>query len=226
MDLSVKAKEINSKGKYLKMNYLSTKGDGLRYIRYRILRPLLKLYTHWGRRKYRPAPWLTPPAIEIFDTILTTNMTGLEYGSGRSTLFFSSRLRHLTSVEHNRDWYEKVRELTVGLDNVELTLIEPDSQSLDKRDFGIEGFVPKSKYESYYNFVCDFEDASFDFILIDGRARVECCINSLPKLKSGGILAVDNSERDRYQPIFTILKDWQKVETTNGLTNTTIWFKP
>ena len=231
MDKSVAAEQIASRTKFLKKNFLASKGDGFRYLRYRILRPLLKLYTHYGRWKFSPAPWLTPPAIEIFDKILTNDMIGLEYGSGSSTVFFSSRLKKLHSIEHVQEWYLKVMEMLAdkNLKNVDLIHI-PESNSseveIDHQFVDDPDFVVKAQYSDYFNKVLDFEDEYFDFILIDGRARVECLVNAKPKLKPGGIIALDNSERERYTPVFTILSDWKMVYTTNGLTDTTIWFKP
>ena len=49
---------------------------------------------------------------------------------------------------------------------------------------------------------------------------------NLPKIKKGGILILDNSERKRYELVFEQLKDYEMYETTNGLTNTTFWFIP
>ena len=67
---------------------------------------------------------------------------------------------------------------------------------------------------------------SLDFAIVDGRARTECCHEILPKIKKGGILILDNSERKRYKLVFEQLKKYEMYETTNGLTNTTFWFIP
>jgi len=37
---------------------------------------------------------------------------------------------------------------------------------------------------------------------------------------------LDNSDRDRYIPVFTVLKGWKMLNTTTGLFDTTFWFKP
>ena len=36
---------------------------------------------------------------------------GIEYGSGRSTLFFSGLLDELQSVEHQSNWFKKAQEM-------------------------------------------------------------------------------------------------------------------
>ncbi|HEY4655003.1 MAG TPA: class I SAM-dependent methyltransferase, partial [Cyclobacteriaceae bacterium] len=81
-------------------------------------------------------------------------------------------------------------------------------------------------YHNYFSFITVFPNGHFDFIFIDGRARIECTLNAIPKLKKGGMLVLDNSDRDRYAPLFKVLEHWPRVTTTTGLFDTTIWFKP
>jgi len=71
-----------------------------------------------------------------------------------------------------------------------------------------------------------YPDNYFDFIIVDGRARVECSFNAIKKLKRGGLFVLDNSERKRYMPIFNLLENWEMANTSNGLTDTTFWLKP
>ena len=80
--------------------------------------------------------------------------------------------------------------------------------------------------DEYSNFINKFENDYFDLIFIDGRDRVKCIKNSIAKLKPGGILVLDNSERDRYNAGKRLLRNWKTIETTNTVWRTTIWFKP
>jgi len=73
--------------------------------------------------------------------------------------------------------------------------------------------------------VNSIEDKSLDFLLVDGRARPECLYYALPKLKDKAIIILDNSEREHYKIVFELLKDYPMYNTTNGLTDTTFWFK-
>ena len=39
----------------------------------------------------------------------------------------------------------------------------------------------------------------FDIIVVDGRARVACCMASLPHLAPGGLIVLDDAQRPRYR---------------------------
>ena len=159
-------------------------------------------------------------------------MVGAEFGSGSSTLFFAPRISKLYSVEHNEEWYHLINEKLTGLNcsNVDYRFVVQNDKSdfvddvfdlEEKRDFEI-----RRDYVNYFRALNDIQDHSLDFAIVDGRARTECCHEILPKIKKGGILILDNSERKRYELVFEQLKNYEMYETTNGLTNTTFWFIP
>lgn len=184
------------------------------YWRYRLFRPFFKLYNRIWRATHQGVPWTSPASIRIFDQILTKEMTGFEYGSGSSTRYFAGLLGTLVSVEHDKSWYEKVKDQLFGITNVSYHLVPIEE------DQNVKNFL------AYPKFITQFPENHFDFILVDGRERVECCKNSISSLKPGGVLVLDNSEREKYQEIFTILNKWKMIQTTTGLTDTTFWFKP
>ncbi len=227
-------KRIASNPLFIKKLYLADKSFSYKYIRYRILRPVLKLYYKIFKTLHPNTPWTTPASIIFFKKYLTREMIGLEYGSGQSTIFFAKRLKELVSIEHNPVWYEKVKQKLAesAINNVDYFLIpENNPQNLSREAFGqyldsLSGHEERPEFATYYNKVKDYPDNYFDFVLIDGRARVKCGLNAINKLKPGGIFVLDNSERPRYQPVHQALQSWPKVETTTGLTNTTFWFKP
>ena len=211
--------------------YLKSRGEN-GYWLYRILRPILKIRYGFFRRMHKPAPWLSPTSILFFKKYLEKDMVGAEFGSGSSTLFFAPRISKLYSVEHNEEWYHLINEKLTGLNcsNVDYRFVVQNDKSdyvdevfdlEEKRDFEI-----RRDYVNYFRALNDIRDHSLDFAIVDGRARTECCHEILPKIKKGGILILDNSERKRYELVFEQLKDYEMYETTNGLTNTTFWFIP
>jgi hypothetical protein len=228
------ASEIAASPRYLQKNIIAEKSLNAKYLFYRIARPILKLKYKLFKWRNPRTPWTAEAAIAIFRALLTKNMTGLEYGSGNSTLFFAEHLSHLISVEHDRIWYDHVQKNLdkLQLSNVGYRLIPPvppgPIQYSIHREYGLEEkeFSVRSEYREYFSYVRKFPDQHFDFIMIDGRARIECALNAIPKLKPGGIFVLDNSDRKRYTTVFKILAGWKKVTTTTGLFDTTFWFKP
>ncbi len=225
-----------SKGTFfIKRNTISKKSLSLNYIFYRIARPLLKVNYKLFKWLNPQSPWTSQASIKAFEKILNKNMIGFEYGSGFSTMFFSKHLKHLTSVEHNEAWFNivKTKLSQQGINNVDYHFI-PSNKTEKNVDYTFykdyqltaKDFTIRKEYHDYFSFVSTFPNEHFDFIIVDGRARVECCLNAIPKLKSDGLFVLDNSDRDRYKPVFKVLENWKSITTTTGLFDTTIWFKP
>ncbi len=158
-----------------------------------------------------PVPWITYDARRFLDSVLSGDMVGFEYGSGGSTLYLSSRLKHLTSVEHDKIWYEKVSRYIKSkkIKNVDYRLVEPayiGETTLDYSDPDSFASINSSKgkiyegmiFKDYVGVLEEFPESSLDFILIDGRARPSCIQLALRKIKKDGIICVDNSERAYY----------------------------
>jgi len=182
------------------------------------------------------APWLTPEAIALLEDWLTPEMVGFEWGSGRSTLFFARRVASLKSVEHDAAWHgEVVRQLQeAGLaGKVDYRLIPPLGREEPPADLlaGWPGAArlpvpPKPEFVRYFREIEQYPDGTFDFVLVDGRARVACILEAIPKLKPGGLLILDNAERDKYRLADPWLAGWPRRETSNGLWSTWFWEKP
>ena len=199
-----------------------------RYMRNRIVE---KLY----RRNNPGLPWLTPVANEILSTYLKAEDKGIEFGSGRSTLWFARRVKYLISVEHNSQWAEKVQEMLKAedLSNVDYFL-KPADPNIETS--GVD----------YVAAAAEAEDASLDFALIDGVFRDGCALAVLDKIKPGGVIVIDNV--NIYLPGKTFspnsrtfqqgpktpgwgeylqkVAGWRFIWTSNGVSDTAFYFKP
>lgn len=174
----------------------------------------LPKYLYQNRRKIDRLtlgiPWLTIDANRYLDEYVTKNLKVFEFGSGSSTIFFARKKVELYSVEHDPIWYWKVKRKMESLKgNFNLLLKEPNeliktdnvvSSSVDSRYIGYD-------YSEYSNSILEFKDAYFDVILIDGRARLECLKNSLPKIKEGGLIVFDNADRTKYHKGIELIKE-------------------
>jgi hypothetical protein len=146
----------------------------------------------WYEFRYPDHPWLTQQAISILSTLLKPTDVGLEWGSGRSTLWFAQQVKHLTSVEHDEAWYKAVSsELKeANISNVNHLLCK-----LAKRG-------QKPEESSYVQVANAFVKENLDFVLVDGRHRDTCANIVLEKIHPGGIIVIDDA--NRYLPCNSI----------------------
>lgn len=229
------AKKIAASHWYVKKNVLYPKSLSPEYVFYRVARPVLKLNYKAFKWLNPTTPWTTQASIKIFENTFDKSMIGFEYGSGRSSIFIAQKIKHLISVEHNESWYFQIKRTLneLNLNNVDYHFIPRKEESKSSEvysfytDYNLtkDSFEVMTSYHDYFSFIKKFPNDHFDFIMIDGRARIECALNAIPKLKKDGMFVLDNSDRERYKPIFKVLETWPKVTTTTGLFDTTIWFK-
>ena len=186
--------------------------------------------------RYPDHPWLTQQANAILSTLLKPADVELEWGSGRSTIWFSPRIKHLTSVEQDEAWYDvvsrKFKEANISNVNYLLCKVEEEPEKPEK--------------SSYVRVVNNFEKNDLDFVLVDGIYRDVCANAVLEKIRPGGIIVIDNA--NWYIPCDSIspssrpkkstpasegwarsldnVTDWRLIWTSNGVKDTAIWFKP
>lgn len=157
-------------------------------------------------------PWLNFFAIEFLKNNIRPEFKVFEYGGGGSTLFFCKNVAEVTTVEDNEEWF-KILTQTVrakGYTNWKGILVQPESYNgnQSRSPENPNDFMSGAKelkhlsFEKYAHTINKFPDAYFDLILVDGRARPSCIQLSLPHLKVGGILIVDNTERPYYLAYF------------------------
>ena len=186
-----------------------------------IVNPLQARYLVEWRRAYRSSPledeqpWITFSARRWLDEIVTNKMIVFEYGSGGSTLYFAKRVKRLVSVEHDPDWHSTVsrRLMCCKAEHVDYFLRIPERvaicQSADSfaARYQSRRFPDtRASFVEYVRTIEAFPDRFFDVIFIDGRARNACAVHALPKVKVGGFLVLDNSERIDYGPTKRLLR--------------------
>jgi hypothetical protein len=187
-------------------------------------------------RRYPDRPWITRDAYVALEPMLRRTDVGLEFGSGRSTIWFAKRVGRLTSVESDPGWHERVtsRLAAEQISNV-TSLLFPGPE------------VPGKGLESEYAGVArSFGPDSLDFVLVDGLYRDACALLSLDKIRPGGLLIIDNvnwflpsnsrapasirSEQelrdDNWKTLHRTLSGWRQIWTTDGITDTALFIKP
>ncbi|MCJ2178608.1 class I SAM-dependent methyltransferase [Novosphingobium album (ex Hu et al. 2023)] len=142
-------------------------------------------------------PWWTFSAISAVDRYLTSGPRKrvFEYGSGASTLWLAQRCDEVVSIETDPKWYANLSKELTAYSNVRLRLIEAQQDgTITSHKAGFE--------ELYFdNFVHSINDETkpFDVVIIDGRAREACLQACIPHLTEGGIIVIDDTNRQRYR---------------------------
>jgi hypothetical protein len=154
-----------------------------------------------------PSPWITFDAIEAIGRRLRAGMRVFEYGSGGSTLYWLRCGAELVSVEHDAAWFELVRSRLPRAARIDYRLVEADPPApapapLDPADPAAYGSAHDAfqgrTFRRYASQIDAFPEGAFDLVLVDGRARPSCLRHAAPKVRRGGLLVLDNADRDYY----------------------------
>ena len=164
---------------------------------------------------FQGRPWFVHEAILYLESIIEPGMVAFEWGSGSSTLWLAVDLQvtMVVSIEHDQEWYAKTRnELAPFIVPHCITYLAALGGDYEAR-------------------ILRFPDAYFDLVIVDGRNRAACIANAAAKVKPGGLLVLDNSEREQYQAaVAAHLGGWERRDFLSqgggyaGWT-TTVWRK-
>ena len=140
-------------------------------------------------------PWIVPAAIGFLRRRIRSGWSVLELGAGRSTPWFARRAGAVLSFEDNEFWADQARERLreLGLTNVVL------------RHLPVEGFK---------NEVDLLPESSFDLVVVDflesaAVTRVDVLKPAIRKVRPGGLLLLDDSDRPGYAEAFELLAGWR-----------------
>jgi hypothetical protein len=128
-------------------------------------------------RDGNPLPWCTYPFIQFIESRLNSTMNIFEYGCGNSTLWYAQKVNNVTSVEHDLTWASKISSRLPGNATVQYSSL--------------------SEIGKYSTSIL-LSDKRYHIIVIDGRDRNNCVIQSLKCLTEDGIIVFDNSQLPEY----------------------------
>jgi hypothetical protein len=160
-----------------------------------------------------PLPWVTYPFIDFIAGRLKKNMDIFEFGSGNSTLYYAYKVGSITTVEHDKEWYQKMESIGFPAN--------------------VHGIYQELKNDGKYSNTASLDGKKYDIIIVDGRDRVNCVKNALVALKNHGIIILDDSEREEYKSVFSFMEmnEFKKIDfwgVAPGLSykkNTTIFYR-
>ena len=148
-------------------------------------------------------PWMPYSTILKLHSLIRKDFNILETGCGGSSLFFLQRCKTLTSLEHDKKWILEL-ENRISVPNYK------NRWSLVLRDLTTEAF----NKSPYLDFIKNQKEETFDLISIDGRLRSESLKIASSKVKRGGFILLDNSERHQYQKSVAFLNElgWNRKD--------------
>lgn len=129
-----------------------------------------------------PIPWVTYSFIDFIKERLNKQHAVFEFGSGNSTFFYAKYAGIVVSVEHDKDWYDKIIKS------------KPENSEMI--------FCELVRGGDYCHMPVKLGE-KFDIIIVDGRDRVNCCKQAIDALSEKGVVVLDDSERESY---------WQGVD--------------
>ena len=124
-----------------------------------------------------PIPWVTYSFIDFIAQRIKKEHTVFEFGSGNSTFYYAKRALKVVSVEHDQEWFTKISANKPS--NSEMIFCELHAG-------GQYSKMPASM------------GLKFDIIIVDGRDRVNCCLQSLAALTDQGVVVLDDSQMENY----------------------------
>jgi protein O-GlcNAc transferase len=131
---------------------------------------------------------------DMFYKYLSKATNYFEYGSGGSTVQASLRknILNIYSVESDKSWHNKIKEI-IKKSNIKYVYVEMGTMP---NTYGHPG--PNSTSDEKMNYSQQIlllekqEVDNIDFILIDGRFRVACCLKCLTIINDNCIIAFDD----------------------------------
>ncbi|MEM1370748.1 MAG: class I SAM-dependent methyltransferase [Pseudomonadota bacterium] len=185
----------------------------------------------WWEHQNPDAPWLPRQAVALLDTLLQPTDHVIEFGAGRSTLWFAQRVATVSAFETDANWCRRVAD--------------------DISSAGFEDRVQVQAYATRDDLRAFVEAAGatrqFTVALVDGldAHRDLCADLSMRLLAPGGVLVIDNVQRylpsehwrapkarrtgyasDQWEDVADGLAGWRQVHATDGVNDTAFWVKP
>jgi hypothetical protein len=127
----------------------------------------------------RPVPWMNYSLVAFLEPRLTPAMSLFEYGSGASTVYFAGKVGRVTSIEHDRTWYEDVRARLPANAAIHHEALE---------------------YGGRYCRAIAEHGGRYHIVVVDGRDRVNCVKHAVDRLEEDGVIILDDAERCAYKP--------------------------
>ena len=136
-----------------------------------------------------PLPWYTYPCIEYLSNLNFSEKEILEFGGGQSSLYWSKRVAHITTIESDEQWFKTIQ-----------------SQQAPNQTLYLKTALNGDPHQDYARFAL-LLDKKFDCIIVDGgdingeNTRMACTKGAVEILNSqaqeGAMIILDNADWHR-----------------------------
>ncbi|MCA0974294.1 tetratricopeptide repeat protein [Halomonas denitrificans] len=160
------------------------------------------------------APHMTVSEQQLFLDALRKTQRYFEFGSGGSTIWATREGISVHGVESDANWVQALREAcgeTCKVRSVDIGSTREWGFPVDTR--------PDERFEAYSLAIHDMADA-FDLILIDGRFRVACTLQSIihtmrnaDRPRDTRLFLHDFWDRPHYHSVLEFLEEEKRVDT-------------
>lgn len=160
-------------------------------------------------------PWLPFAVVDLLAEEVDREARVYEFGGGGSTAWFADHAGQVFTVEHDPEWHAMLDQAMRPHDYVDVRFATADG--------------PKSPYVTSID---TQPDDSVDIVVVDGRQRVACTARAMSKVKPGGLLILDDSDRAKYADAHEALRNWDGrtyfglVPCKDEPSHTTVWRRP
>ena len=140
-------------------------------------------------------PWLSENDKEMFYRYLDKCTTYFEFGSGGTTYqaCIRNNVKKMYSVESDLEWHNKLKDILNNNSKVYFIYNEMD---VKPNTLGFPGSnsteLQRIGYSNSIVLLNKKESTEIDFILIDGRFRVACCLKCFNVINDNCIIAFDD----------------------------------
>ena len=131
-------------------------------------------------------PWMNYAIVRFLEERLKKSIHLFEYGSGYSTAFYANLVADVTSVEYDQKWFYFIKNKM------------PNNARIIYKDKDVDGGYCRAISET---------GKKYDIVIVDGRDRVNCVMQSINCLSEQGVIILDDSHREKYKQAINYSKE-------------------
>jgi hypothetical protein len=161
-------------------------------------------------------PRMTEHERQLFASLLACSDRYLEFGCGGSTALAAERVRKaIISVESDRAWTEEVAKYCAARP----ASLQPEMVYVDIGPTGAWGTprdpAARDRWPDYHSRIWENPRAAdSDLVMIDGRFRVACALQTLLHTRSETMIMIhDYTDRTQYHIVETLMRPVARAET-------------